>query len=40
MLWLREYVTTCVERDVPQLGLAIPAAALRRFWTMLSHYHG
>ena len=26
--------------DIPQLGISIPAAALRRFWTMLAHYHG
>lgn len=29
-----------LERDIPQLGITIPAAALRRFWTMLAHYHG
>ena len=26
--------------DVPQLGLSIPAEALRRFWSMVAHYHG
>lgn len=25
---------------MPQLGIALPAAAMRRFWTMLAHYHG
>jgi predicted AAA+ superfamily ATPase len=29
-----------MERDIPQLGITIPARTLRRFWTMLSHYHG
>ena len=29
-----------LERDVPQLGIRIPAAAMRRFWTMLAHWHG
>jgi predicted AAA+ superfamily ATPase len=29
-----------VERDLPQLGIGIPAQALLRFWTMLAHYHG
>lgn len=38
--WLEQYVATFLERDIPQLGIAIPAAALRRFWTMLCHYHG
>lgn len=39
-MWLENYVTTFLERDIPQLGITIPAATLRRFWTMLSHYHG
>ena len=29
-----------LEHDIPQLGIRIPAATLRRFWTMLAHYHG
>lgn len=28
-----------MERDIPNLGINIPAPHLRRFWTMLSHYH-
>jgi len=39
-LWRNQYVTTFLERDIPQLGINIPARTLRRFWTMLSHYHG
>lgn len=38
--WRLNYVRTFLERDVPQLGLSIPAPALRRFWTMLAHSHG
>ncbi|MCC7292374.1 MAG: ATP-binding protein [Phycisphaerales bacterium] len=38
--WRREFVRTFLERDVPQLGVQIPAAALHRFWNMLAHYHG
>jgi hypothetical protein len=38
--WRADLITTFLERDVPQLGLRVPAAALRRFWTMLAHYHG
>ena len=38
--WTEEYLATFFERDIPQLGITIPAATLRRFWTMLSHYHG
>ena len=25
---------------MPQLGIRIPAEALRRFWMMLAHFHG
>lgn len=39
-LWRENYITTFLERDIPQLGIAIPAQTLRRFWIMLSHYHG
>ncbi|MDP2853579.1 MAG: ATP-binding protein [Smithellaceae bacterium] len=39
-VWRNQYVTTFLERDIPQLGINIPARTLRRFWTMLSHYHG
>jgi hypothetical protein len=40
LLWRNQYATTFLERDIPQLGITIPARTLRRFWTMLSHYHG
>ncbi len=39
-VWRREFVATFNERDLPQLGVALPAAALLRFWTMIAHYHG
>lgn len=38
--WREGFLKTFLERDIPQLGIFIPAAAMRRFWTMLSHYHG
>ena len=38
--WLESFVQTFLERDMPQLGIRIPAETLRRFWTMLAHYHG
>jgi len=40
LAWRREFVRTFLERDLPQLGVNIPAAALLRFWTMVAHYHG
>jgi len=38
--WLDNYLTTFLEKDIPQLGITIPSQTLRRFWIMLSHYHG
>lgn len=38
--WRRAFVRAFLERDVPQLGIGIPAATLERFWSMLAHYHG
>ncbi len=40
MAWREDFVRTFLERDIPQLGITIPAETLRRFWTMISHYHG
>jgi predicted AAA+ superfamily ATPase len=40
LAWRRDFITTYLERDVPQLGITIPAATLRRFWTMVAHNHG
>ena len=38
--WRGIYLRSFLARDHESLGLTIPAAALRRFWTMLAHYHG
>jgi predicted AAA+ superfamily ATPase len=38
--WRQDFIATFLERDIPQLGLNIPAKALGRFWRMLAHYHG
>jgi len=38
--WREDFMRTFLERDIPQLGVSIPAAKLRRFWTMVAHYHG
>ena len=40
LAWREGFVRTFLERDIPQLGINIPSAAMRRFWTMLAHYHG
>ncbi len=38
--WRRQFIQALLERDLPQLGVGIPAQALLRFWTMLAHHHG
>lgn len=38
--WRDDFIRTFLERDLPQLGILIPATTLRRFWTMVAHYHG
>ena len=38
--WRKDYISTFLERDIPALGFRIPANFMRRFWTMLAHYHG
>ena len=40
LAWREGFIRTFLERDIPQLGINISAAAMRRFWTMLAHYHG
>lgn len=38
--WRKSFLQTFLERDLPQWGVRVPAVALRRFWTMVAHYHG
>jgi predicted AAA+ superfamily ATPase len=38
--WRHDFIVTFLERDIPQLGINIPAKSLDRFWKMLAHYHG
>jgi predicted AAA+ superfamily ATPase len=38
--WREGFIRTFLERDIPLLGINIPPTAMRRFWTMLAHYHG
>lgn len=35
----KEFVQSLLERDLPQWGVRVPAAALLRFWTMVTHFH-
>ena len=38
--WRSGFIRTFLERDIPQLGIKVPAETMRRFWTMLAHVHG
>ncbi len=40
LVWRQQFLQTFLERDMPQLGVTIPAISLRRFWNMVAHYHG
>jgi len=39
-IWRDDFIRTFLERDIPQLGITVPAETLRRFWTMVAHLHG
>jgi len=38
--WREDFIQTFLQRDLPMLGVQVPAVTLHRFWTMLAHYHG
>jgi predicted AAA+ superfamily ATPase len=38
--WRQDFLRTFLQRDLPSLGVRIPAETLRRFWTMLAHLQG
>ncbi len=40
LAWRENLIRTYLQRDLPEIGLRISPAAMRRFWTMLAHYHG
>ena len=40
MEWHEAFGRTFLEKDIPVLGFEVAPDALRRFWTMLSHFHG
>lgn len=40
LTWRRDYVRDFLQRDLSELGVTIPAATLRRFWSMVAHFHG
>ena len=38
--WRKDFIQTFLEKDVPNLGFQSAPPMIRRFWTMLAHYHG
>lgn len=40
LAWRNDFIRTFLERDIPQLGIRVPAGTLRRFWSMIAHFHG
>lgn len=40
LAWRGQFIQDLLERDLPQWGVRTPATTLRRFWTMVAHYHG
>ena len=38
--WRDDYIATFLERDLAGFGFRFPVTMMRRFWTMLAHYHG
>ena len=39
-MWRQDFIRTFVQRDLPDMGVRIPAETLRRFWQMLGHLQG
>jgi predicted AAA+ superfamily ATPase len=39
-LWREDFIASFLQRDLPQLGVGVPAQTLHRFWRMLAHLHG
>ena len=37
--WRNDFIATYVERDIPLMGPNVSASRMKKFWTMLAHYH-
>jgi len=38
--WRQDFVRTFLQRDLPGMGVRVPAETMRRFWQMLAHLQG
>jgi uncharacterized protein len=39
-VWRDNFLKTFLQRDIPMLGISIPALQLEQFWEMVAHSHG
>lgn len=40
LAWRREFIRSCVNRHLPELGPRLPAETIERLWAMLAHHQG
>ncbi len=40
MEWREQFIRMFLERDLAQFNIRLNALSMRRFWSMLAHYHG
>jgi len=40
MIWREDFIRTYLEHDIAQFGFSVAPQIMRRFWSMLAHYHG
>ncbi|XCN74157.1 MAG: ATP-binding protein [Candidatus Electrothrix aestuarii] len=40
LTWREDFIRTFLERDINQFEFSVAAQTMRRFWSMLAHYHG
>lgn len=38
--WRADFIQTFLERDLRRFGVQVAPVAMRRFWSMVAHYHG
>ena len=38
--WRQDFIRTFLQRDLPGMGVRVPAETLGRFWRMLAHLQG
>jgi predicted AAA+ superfamily ATPase len=38
--WRQDFIRTFLQRDLPDMGVRVPAETMRRFWQMLAHLQG